>query len=137
MKLLIRLSKIFLLIFLIPISFAESIPTPVLFILEEATTSSVQNAIKSNKITCEQLVNTYIERIKKYNLSDATNKPPINAITELNPFALDNARKLDQSFLKTRQLSGPLHCVPVIVKDNIDSYDSTSTSGSLALLGNQ
>jgi amidase len=50
---------------------------------------------------------------------------------------MNQAKQLDEHYARTEQLSGSLHCIPVVVKDNLDSYDSTSTSGSLALLGNQ
>lgn len=105
------------------------------FILEEATIQSVQTAINQHTITCEQLINLYINRIKKYNLS-ANEKPPINAIARINENVIDQARELDEIFSKGT-MKGPLHCIPVLLKDNIDSYDSPSTSGSLSLLGNQ
>lgn len=106
------------------------------FVLEEATIDSVHSALKNKQITCEQLVEAYIERIKEYNLS--TNpKPPINAITEINPSVLDEARALDESYANTQTFRGPLHCVPVLLKDNIGSADSGMTSGSFALLGTQ
>lgn len=105
------------------------------FSLEEATIKSVHAAIKQHQITCEQLVNTYIDRIKKYNLS-VNKKAPINAIARINLNVIDQARKLDQDFAKG-QMKGSLHCIPVLLKDNIDSYDSTSTSGSISMLGNQ
>ena len=105
------------------------------FSFEEATIDSVQIAIKTHQITCEQLVNAYINRIEKYNLS-VNRKPPINAIARINLNVVDQARKLDQDF-RNGQTMGPLFCIPVLLKDNIDSYDSPSSSGSIALLGNQ
>ena len=105
------------------------------FYLEEATIQSIQSAIKNKEITCEQLVNAYIERIKLYNLSVNQNAP-LNAIAVINLNALDQARVLDQSFAKG-QMKGSLFCIPIVLKDNIDSYDSTSSSGSMSLLGNQ
>ena len=105
------------------------------FVLEEATIQSVHVAIKQHTITCEQLINLYIDRIKKYNLSvDET--APINAIAKINVNVIDQARELDRIYAKG-QMAGPLHCIPVLLKDNIDSYDSPSISGSLSLLGNQ
>lgn len=106
------------------------------FSLEEATIESIQNAIKNHQINCEGLINKYLERIKLYNLS-ISKHAPINAFTEINTNAVDQARKLDNTYSKTKKLAGSLHCIPVVLKDNIDSYDSTSTSGTLALLGNQ
>ncbi|MBL7481394.1 amidase [Legionella bononiensis] len=106
------------------------------FQLEEASITEVQNAIREHQLTCEQLVTAYIERIKKFDLS-VTDAPPINALTEINRSALDDARQKDNLFEKTNTLSGPLHCIPIILKDNIDSFDTTTTAGSYALLGNQ
>jgi len=106
------------------------------FPIEEATIESIHDAIKNHQITCEALVNKYLERIRLYNLS-ISKHAPINAFTEMNVNAIDQAKKLDDAYSKTQQLPGSLHCIPVVVKDNIDSYDSTSTSGTLALLGNQ
>lgn len=105
------------------------------FVLEEATIQSIHTAIKQHRITCEQLVNRYLDRIKKYNLS-IDNNPPINAIARINQNVIEQARELDRIFA-TGHIKGPLHCIPVLLKDNIDSYDSPSTSGSLSLLGNQ
>ncbi|MBA2657501.1 MAG: amidase [Tatlockia sp.] len=106
------------------------------FQLEETTISEVQNAIIREEISCELLVISYIDRIKKFNLT-VSDSAPINALTEINRSAVDNARQIDNYFAKTKQLMGPLHCVPIILKDNIDSFDTTTTAGSYALLGNQ
>jgi amidase len=105
------------------------------FVLEDATISSIHTAIQKHQLTCEQLVTAYIDRIKKYNLS-VNKKAPINAIAEINPNVLEQARTLDQEFVKG-QMNKPLFCIPVLLKDNIDSYDSSSASGSISLLGNQ
>jgi len=106
------------------------------FSLEEATIESIHDAITNHQITCEALINKYLERIKQYNLN-ISKHAPINAFTEINVNVMDQAKKLDNIYSKTQRLTGSLHCIPVVLKDNIDSYDSTSTSGTLALLGNQ
>lgn len=106
------------------------------FTLEEATIDSVHTAFKSNEITCQGLVQAYLERIQKYNLS-VGDKPPINALTEINPYLLEQAKKLDDDFEKKKTLTGPLHCIPIILKDNIDSFDTSTTAGSFSMLGNQ
>jgi len=103
---------------------------------EETTIASVQAAIASHRTTCVQLVSAQIARIKKYNLA-VYDKPPLNAITQINPSALDEARQLDAAFAKSKKLSGPLHCVTAILKDNIDTFDTNTSAGSYALLGNQ
>ena len=106
------------------------------FNLEEATIDSIHTAIKNHQITCTQLITAYLNRIKKYNLS-VDKAAPINAFTEINPSVLNEAQYIDDTYAKTKKLVGPLHCIPVLLKDNIDSFDTTSTSGSFALLGNQ
>ncbi|MCL9682591.1 amidase [Legionella maioricensis] len=104
--------------------------------LESMTITSIHNAIQSHQLTCFQLVTLYLERIKKYNLS-VNSSAPINAWSEINPSVLTQAQQLDAYFKKSGQISGPLHCIPVILKDNINSFDTTTTSGSYALLGSQ
>lgn len=106
-----------------------------IFALEEATIESIHCAIRAKQLTCEQLITAYLERIKKYNLS-IHDKPPINSIAEINPFIISNAKYLDKVYSKTNQFVGPMHCVPVILKDNIDSYETTTSVGSFSLLGN-
>ncbi|HHT0594209.1 TPA: amidase [Legionella anisa] len=106
------------------------------FDFEVETIDSIHHALAQHQISCLQLINAYLERIKKYNLS-VKSKAPINAFTELNPSVLTYARQLDDYYKKTGQTLGPLHCIPVILKDNIDSFDTTTTSGSYALLGSQ
>ncbi|HAU3504135.1 TPA: amidase [Legionella pneumophila] len=104
--------------------------------LESITISSIHSAIQNHQLTCFDLITSYIDRIKKYNLS-VKSQAPINAWSELNPSALAQAHQLDTSFKKTGRLSGPLHCISIILKDNVDSFDTTTTSGSYALLGSQ
>ena len=104
--------------------------------LPSTTIQSIHENIKSNSITCRHLIEAYLARIKKYNLS-SKQVAPINAFTELNPSMLSQADELDRLFKKTGELVGSLHCVPIVIKDNIDSVDMTTTSGSYALLGTQ
>lgn len=106
------------------------------FQLQETTITKVHQAIKAKKLSCEQLVQLYQDRIRQYNFT-STDKPPLNAYISLNPYALAQAKQLDQDYAKTKKFKGPLFCVPVIVKDNIDTVDTPSTSGSLSLLGSQ
>ncbi len=110
--------------------------TPARFNLEEATISAIQTALKTKQITCEQLTAAYLEQIKRYNLTART-APPLNAIVALNPAAVDAARALDRNFERTGQLAGPLHCIPTVIKDNIDTQEMTTSAGSFALLGTQ
>jgi aspartyl-tRNA(Asn)/glutamyl-tRNA(Gln) amidotransferase subunit A len=130
----------FIFVFLANILFWLATPifsnTPSEYSIEEATILTVHDAIKNQRLTCTQLVNAYLTRIKKCNLN-IKYQPPVNAFTEINPSVLVQAQHIDDIFSKTKSLIGPLHCVPVILKDNIDSYDTTTTAGAFALLGNQ
>ncbi|STY26094.1 amidase [Legionella taurinensis] len=96
----------------------------------------MQAKLAQGKTTCTEVINRYLKRIKQYNLG-GDDRPPINAWTVLSTQSVAEAQALDEYYARTHRLIGPLHCVPLVIKDNIDSYDSTSTVGSLALLGNQ
>ena len=101
------------------------------FELTEATVSDINNAFDAGSLTSEQLVQLYINRINTY---DKAGNTPLNSIVVVNPNALDIARELDLE----RQVSGPrsrLHGIPVIVKDNYDTFDLPTTGGSLSLAG--
>jgi Asp-tRNA(Asn)/Glu-tRNA(Gln) amidotransferase A subunit family amidase len=95
----------------------------------EATIPGIHNAIRSGQITCFQLVETYLKRIKAYDQSTR-----LNAIVIINPNALNRARELDEEFKRTGKLR-KLHGIPIIVKDNYDTKDLQTTGGSLALKG--
>ena len=106
------------------------------FAIEESTIESTHAAFEEGKIGCEQLIERYLYRIKKYNFS-LKRGAPLNAFVALNPNAIRQAKALDRYFKQSNKLIGPLHCIPIAVKDNIDTVDTLSTSGSLALLGSQ
>src|SRR5687768_12234113 len=98
------------------------------FRIEEATIADIHAAFDAGTLTCRELVNSYLERIRAYDKAG----PAINAITTVNPRALDEAVALDER----RQRSGasdPLHCIPVLLKDNINTADMPTTSGSAIL----
>ena len=95
----------------------------------EATIAGVHAALKKKTCTCELLVQAYLQRIAAYDQSRG-----INAIILVNPDALRAARALDSEYAVTRRLR-PLHCVPVIVKDNYNTMGLQTTAGSLAMKG--
>jgi amidase len=111
---------------------APNQPQPVAvpaFELEEATVSSLQEAMSRGRVSARAIAERYLTRI------DAVDKrgPTLNAIIELNPDALSVADALDRE-LKQKGPRGPLHGIPVLLKDNIDTADRMKTSaGSLAL----
>ncbi|XP_020587271.1 putative amidase C869.01 [Phalaenopsis equestris] len=98
------------------------------FLFEEATISDIQAAFNDGRLTSCQLVQYYLDRITTLN-------PHLNAVIEINPDALDDAAKADIQRNAQNHLS-PLHGIPVLVKDNINTHDKlNTTSGSFALLG--
>ena len=97
------------------------------FEIEEATIAGLQEAMKSGAVTAQHLVTAYVSRI-------SSGDKQTNSIIELNPDALLIARKLDAE-RKAGKLRGPLHGIPVVIKDNIDTADKMkTTAGSLALM---
>ncbi len=101
------------------------------FRVDETTISAVHAAMQSGKLTCRALVQAYLRRIDKYDKRG----PAINSITVINPDALATADSLDRLFAVRKQFVGPLHCIPVIVKDNFQTIGLQTAAGNLALKG--
>jgi len=103
------------------------------FELEEVTIPQLQDGMKSGKYTAQSLVEKYLARIDEIDKRG----PAVNAIIELNPDALSIAKALDQE-RNAKGARGPLHGIPVLIKDNIDTADRMmTTAGSLALVGSK
>ena len=105
-----------------------SAPAP--FRVEETTIADVHAAMRAGTLTCRGLVEQYLRRIEAYD----RNGPALNALVVVNPAALRVADSLDARF-RQNGLIGPLHCIPVIVKDNFETVDLPTTAGSLSLQG--
>ncbi len=103
------------------------------YALNEATIASTHAALTSGKFTCADLVQSYLDRIAKYDASVSSGLP-LNSIVSLNPHALEDAAALDVAYQQHGKV-GPLHCVPMLLKDNFDSYDFPTTAASRALAG--
>ena len=102
------------------------------FELDEETISSLNEKLSSGKYTSKQLVEMYLERIKAIDQNGAK----LNSIIEVNPDAVAIATMMDKE-LKSGKSRGPLHGIPVVIKDNIDTADKMqTTAGSLAMVGN-
>ena len=103
---------------------------PAPFEVEEATIAQVHDAMKAGRLTCRALVDQYLKRIAAYD----KNGPAINSLVVLNPDAEKQADDLDRRFA-AGGLTGPLHCVPMIVKDNFETLGLQTADGALALKG--
>ena len=95
------------------------------FDVMEATIPGVQAAMLAKRLTCRALVQAYLDRIAAYDQSG----PALNAIQHVNARALTEADSLD-AVLRAKGPRGPLHCVPVLLKDQIETKDMPTTYGS-------
>jgi amidase len=111
-------------------SLAQTPAPPLPFEVEEATIAEVHAAMKAGRLSCIALVDAYLARIAAYD----KNGPAINSIILINPDARQQAAELDRLFMRSG-LTGPLHCVPMIVKDNFETKGLQTTDGALAFAG--
>ena len=100
------------------------------FEVQEASIAQIHAAMKAGRLTCRGLVDQYLRRIEAFDKQG----PAINAIVVINPEAGKLADDLDRRFAASGFV-GPLHCVPMIVKDNFETIGLQSANGSLALAG--
>jgi amidase len=100
------------------------------FVVEETTIVDIQRALQTNVRTGRQIVQAYFDRIAAYDRKG----PTLNSILTLNPMALVEADRLDAE-RATGAPAGPLHCVPLVLKDNYNTADLPTTGGSASLAG--
>jgi amidase len=100
------------------------------FDLETATIADVEAAMGKGIITSEKLTELYLKRIETYDKQG----PAVNALITLNPHALDVARERDAE-RKAGKIRGPLHGIPIVLKDNFNTFDLPTTAGSQLLAG--
>jgi amidase len=103
------------------------------FELDEITIGEMQDAMKSGKFSARAIAEKYFERIAAIDKSG----PMVNSVIETNPDALEIAEALDKE-RKEKGARGPLHGIPILIKDNIATADRMqTTAGSLALIGSK
>ena len=101
------------------------------FDLEEATIADLQAGMTSGRMTARSIAQQYIARIEEIDRKG----PTLRHVLEINPDAVAIAESLDRE-RKSGRVRGPLHGIPILLKDNIDTADKmTTTAGSLALEG--
>jgi len=98
--------------------------------IQTATIADINKALATGKLSSEKLVAAYLARIEAYEKKG----PAINSIIYLNPEAVAQAKALDAE-RKAGKLRGPLHGIPVVLKDNFDTFDMATTGGSQLLEG--
>src|SRR5689334_17244456 len=104
---------------------------PVLDVVELSALDA-RDRMAAGSLTSRALTQAYLERIAK--IDDAG--PALNSIIETNPKALEEANTLDAE-RKAGKVRGPLHGIPVLLKDNIDAVGMVNSAGSLALADNR
>jgi amidase len=103
------------------------------FDLDELTVADLQDGMSSGLFTARTLVEKYLRRIDEIDRRG----PTLNSVIELNPDAFTIADTLDLE-RKAKHLRGPMHGIPILLKDNLDTADRTmTTAGSLALVGSK
>jgi amidase len=101
------------------------------FELQETTIDEIHRAMRGGDVAAADLVRGYLARIEAYDRAG----PALNAVLATSEGALARAEELDRAFADTGQLSGPLHGIPVALKDNILTADMPTTVGSVAMDG--
>jgi amidase len=110
----------------------SSAPAQTEYSVEEKALSALQSDLSAGRVTSQKLVELYLARIRDLDQSG----PALRSVLAINPRADDDARRLDEERAVSR-VRGPLHGIPILVKDNIETADPLpTTAGSLALAGN-
>lgn len=93
--------------------------------VEEATIAQIHAAYLAGRATAREITEAYLDRIAAYD----QRRPHLNSLITVSPHALAEADKLDAVLKSTGKLAGPLHGIPVIVKDNADTAELPTSSG--------
>ncbi|MGI9259196.1 MAG: amidase, partial [Gammaproteobacteria bacterium] len=119
-----RASVVLLLLSAAPVAISQE------FELIEATIDSVHAAMDSGDLSCRELVTSYLDRIDAFDKQG----PDLNTIQTINPNALEEADALDAA-LESSGRVGPMHCAPVLLKDQVETADMPTTYGSILFDG--
>lgn len=103
------------------------------FVLEEATVDSIHSAYREGRLTTTDLVRGYLARIEAYDRRG----PALRALITVNPKALEEAARLDAEYKAKQGRVGPLHGIPVILKDNFNTKDMPTSGGNVAMKNSQ
>jgi len=99
------------------------------FRLQEATVASIHDAFASGQLTCTQLTKLHLDRIDAYDRRG----PSLQAIIMVNPRAMEIAAEMDRQYAANRSGVGPLHCIPIVLKDNFNTFDMPTTGGNIRM----
>jgi amidase len=108
-------------VLLTPVSLALAQQRPA-FSVMEATIDDIRGALESGRATCLSVVRDYLDRVEAYDKSG----PGLNAVQTVNRRALQGAERLDSLFRASGSV-GPLHCVPILLKDQVETSDLPTT----------
>src|SRR5215471_17952613 len=111
---------------------ASAQPAPA-FHLPEATVASIHAAFATGQLSCAQLTKLYLDRIAAYNLKG----PTLRSILTVNPKATETAAEMDRQYRANRAGVGPLHCIPIILKDNFNTFDMPTSGGNIGMKTSQ
>jgi amidase len=99
------------------------------FRFQEATIAGIRDAFAAGQLTCTQLTKLYLDRIAAYDLKG----PALHAIITVNPKAMEIAAEMDKKYRENPSGVGPLHCIPIILKDNFNTIDMPTTGGNIQM----
>jgi len=99
------------------------------FRLQEATIAGIHAALAAGRLTCTQLTSLYLDRIAAYNMEG----PALHAILTVNPKAMEIAAEMDRSYRASPGSAGALHCIPIILKDNFNTFDMPTSGGNVSM----
>src|SRR6202043_2962032 len=99
------------------------------FRLQEATIASIHAALAAGQLTCTQVTRLYLDRIAAYD----TQGPALHAIITVNPRAMEVAAEMDRTYRANPASAGSLHCIPIILKDNYNTFDMPTSGGNVSM----